>query len=41
MKIFSWNVKGRGRIKKDFSIKEVLRKFKADIIMIQDQKIYD
>lgn len=38
MKIISWNVKGLGRPRKNFSIKEVLKKYKADIVMIQETK---
>lgn len=36
MKIISWNIKGLGNPSKSFSIKEVLTKFKADIIMLQE-----
>lgn len=32
------NIKGMGEIKKNLTIKEVLRKFKTDIIMLQETK---
>lgn len=36
MKIIPWNVKGLGRQKKNTSIKDILRKVKPDIVMIQE-----
>lgn len=38
MAILYWNVKGLGCSRKNASIKEILRKSKADIIMIQEIK---
>lgn len=38
MRIISWNIKGLGNPFKNFSIKEVLRRYKADIIMLQETK---
>lgn len=38
MKIISWNVIGLGRPRKNLSIKEILRKYKANIIMLQETK---
>lgn len=36
MNIITWNVKGLGILKKTSSIKEVFKKYKADLIMIQE-----
>lgn len=38
MMVISWNVKGLWSPRKNFSIKEVLRKYKADVIMMQETK---
>lgn len=38
MKIVSWNVKGLGNSRKNFSIKELLRKYKVDLILLQETK---
>lgn len=38
MKIISWNVKGLGIPKNRSSIKEVFKKYKADLVMIQETK---
>lgn len=38
VKIISWNIKGLGSPTKNFSIKEVLRKYKANVIMLQETK---
>lgn len=38
MKLISWNVKGLGCSKKNFSIKDLRRKYKADIVMLQESK---
>lgn len=38
MRIISWNVKGLGRLKKKFSIKEIFRKDKANVIKLQETK---
>lgn len=38
MKILSWNVKGLGCPRKSSSIKDLLRKFKADTVMLQESK---
>lgn len=38
LKIVSWNVKGLGNLKKNISITALLRKFKADIIMLHETK---
>lgn len=38
MKIISWNVKGLGKLSKNFSIKEILGKYKVDIVIFQETK---
>lgn len=38
MKTISWNIKGLGNSSRNFSIKEVLKRYKADVIMLEDTK---
>lgn len=38
MKIASWNVKGLGRPRKNFSIKELLKRNKAGNVLLQETK---
>lgn len=39
MKIMSWNVRGLGSRKKRAAVKDVTRKFRADIVLIQESKL--
>lgn len=38
MKVISWNIKGLGNPSENFSVKYVFRKYKADVIMLQETK---
>lgn len=38
MTIITWNIKGLGIPKKRCSVKEVLKKYKADVVMIQETR---
>lgn len=38
MRIISWNSKGLGNPSRNSSVKKVFRKYKADVIMLQETK---